>query len=192
MKKNIWVLLVIVLAFLAFSCKNVNTNADSNSNQSVDSTFVTDSKIVASNWELYNIEDEFGDKTPEKYLGAKGKGSASLDANRDIDVTVYLFIRHDEIFFKFHLNDLQYTSHDNLPITMKIKDGDGIVYSFDLICKNNGEISMRTDKDYKQSQHQFISLLEKGGLLSGATQILGTPYKFKIDVSGYTDAIKRL
>ena len=144
------------------------------------------------NWKLFNIEDEFGDKTQDKYIGAKGRGTIKLDANRDIDMTVYLFIRHEEVFFKFHVDDLKYTSYYNLPIFMKIKDADGEIYSFDFLCKNNGEISMNTDKEDKQSFFKFISIIEKGGIISGSTQINNLPYNFKIDVSGYKDAIKKM
>jgi len=144
------------------------------------------------NWKLFNIEDEFGDKTQEKYIGAKGRGTIKFDANRNIDMTVYLFIRHDEVFFKFHEGDLKYTSYDNLPISMKIKDADGEVNSFEFVCKDNGDICMNTDKEDKQSYFNFISIIEKGGIISGSTQIYNSPYIFKIDVSGYKDAIKKL
>ena len=75
---------------------------------------------------------------------------------------------------------------------MKIKDSDGEVYSFEYICKQNGEIQMKTENDSKQSFHQFISIIEKGGIISGSTEIYHSPYKFKIDVSGYHDFSKRL
>ena len=144
------------------------------------------------NWKLYTIEDDFGDTTEKKYLGTKGKGTVSVDANRNIDMTVYLFIRNDEVFFKFHMGDLQYVCHTDLPITMKIKDSDGEVYSFDFICKQNGEIGMRTENSNKDSFHQFISIIEKEGIISGSTEIYHSPYKFKIDVSGYQEALKKV
>lgn len=144
------------------------------------------------NWKFYTVEDDFGDMTSKKYLGVDGKGTVSLDANKNIDMTVYLFIRNDEVYFKFHLGGLQYVCHDKLSITMNIKDSDGEVYSFDCICKQNGEIEVRKETDNKQLHHQFISILKKGGIISGSTEIYHSQYKFKIDVSGYQEALKKL
>ena len=75
---------------------------------------------------------------------------------------------------------------------MKIKDSDGEVYSFDFICKQNGEIGMRTENSNNDSFHQFITIIEKGGVISGFTEIYHSTYIFKIDVSGYQNAVKRL
>jgi hypothetical protein len=144
------------------------------------------------NWELYTVEDVFGDMTTKKYIGTKGKGTTSVNANKNIDMTVYLFIRDEEVFFKFHLGDLQYVCDFDLPIIMKIKDSEGKVYSFDFICKNNGEIRLRTENNNKQLYHQFISILEKEGIVSGSTEIHHSPYKFKIDITGYHNILKRL
>lgn len=185
--KNILIIIVILTLSLTVSCRNAKTNENSNP---FDSTLVENSKNHVINWEFYDIEDEFGDKTQEKYLGVNGKGKVSVDANRIIDMTVYLFIRHDEVFFKFHLEDLQYVCHDNYPITMNIKDSDGKIYQYEFICKKNGEICLKRDNE--QTLSLFMSIIEKGGVISGSTQIYSSPYTFKVDVSGYKDAVKEL
>ena len=184
MKKNSFLLIVIISLFF-ISCKNVKSN--DNDSLSANSTFLNDIIDTTGNWEVFDVDDEFGDKTQEKYLGAKGKDSVQVDANRDLDMTVYLFIRKGELFFKFHLEDMQYVCHDNYPITMNIKDSKGAVHHYNFICKNNGEICINIDND--QSKNEFISILEKGGILSGSTQIYNSLYRFKINVSGYKEAL---
>ena len=80
----------------------------------------------------------------------------------------------------------------DLPISMKIKDSDGTVYSFDFICKQDGNICLETGNGRKQQYNQLLSIIKKGGVISGTTEINHSCYRFKIDVTGYQNALKRL
>lgn len=144
------------------------------------------------NWKFYNVEDEFGDKTTEKYLGVKGNGIIEFDANKKMDMSVYLFIRNDRVYFKFHEGDMQYLCADNVPIIIGIKGPDGETYKYDFVIQKNGEIVLSDNCEEVQSLEKILSLINKEGIMTGAAQRYNTHYIFKIDLSGYKEANKRL
>jgi hypothetical protein len=144
------------------------------------------------NWKLYNIEDKFGDKTAEKYLGVKGKGIIEFDANKKMDMSVYLFIRNDRVYFKFHEGDMQYLCADNGPIIISLKGSDGETCKYDFVIQKNGEIVLSDSCEKVQSLEKILSLINKEGIMTGAAQRYNTHYIFKIDLSGYKEANKRL
>lgn len=144
------------------------------------------------NWKLYHFEDEFGDKTPPRYIGVKGKGIVEIDANKNMDMTVYLFIRNGEVFFKFYVEDMHFECADNSPLIINIKDSDGETYKYDFVIQENGEIVLNANNEKRQSIEQLISIIGKEGIMSGTAQRYSTQYKFKIDLSGYREVFKRL
>ena len=107
-------------------------------------------------------------------------------------MSVYLFIRNDRVYFKFHEGDMQYLCADNVPIIIGIKGPDGETYKYDFVIQKNGEIVLSDNCEEVQSLEKILSLINKEGIMTGAAQRYNTHYIFKIDLSGYKEANKRL
>lgn len=137
-------------------------------------------------WELDAFDDEFGDKTSEKYIRLTGKGRFSNSAATNDKLIVYLFLDKDRISMRF----VEYGSHvvkeDTEICDIKIKDGEGEIHNMNFWVKEDGYI-----EPFKTQRQEFREIIEKEGELSAVAEMgeySKSTYQFKLKLDGLKKA----
>ncbi len=142
-------------------------------------------------WELGEFKDEFGDGVGENYIMLFGWGEFTNSATTNSKLMASLQI-YDE-YFCFHLyeyGDIVVKGED--ACTFKIKDSKGNVHDLFMLVGDRGLIMGFPLDKYNE---EMKNILAEGGEIAIATQIgkySQSTYRFKMDVSGYDEAVKFL
>ena len=145
-------------------------------------------------WGLNNFSDDFGEKSAEKYIALKGKGVFSNSATTRSEMSACLFADGNLFSFKFvEYNFSTVTSEDKFKF--KIKDSTGKVHEMTLQNTYTGQMMSIDKKDHET----LTEILKKGGVITISAEEVGkyystlkSTYVFKMDVTGYTNALKYL
>lgn len=141
-------------------------------------------------WELDAFDDEFGDKTNEKYIRLTGKGVFSNSAATNEKLIVHLFLDKERISFRL----IEYGSHvvkeDTEICYFKIKDGDGEIHRMMFWAMSNGYI-----EPFKTQTDEFKEIIEKEGELAIVVEFSNysqRSYQFKLKLDGLKKAMSYL
>ena len=140
-------------------------------------------------WELRAYENEFGEKSEDKYLLLKGIGVFSNSATTNSKMTAILYVDKDGYNFKLIEYDSYVVKSDN-SYSYRIKDSTGEVYEMRLHnSASNGQM-YSWESDYETKMEKILS---KGGTISVSVRerdSYSTPdtYLFKMNVDGYKKA----
>lgn len=144
-------------------------------------------------WQLKSYKDEFGEEGSNKYLVLTGRGVFSNSATTNSNMTAFLFIDNDSFSFKLvEYNSSVVKSDDSY--SFRIKDSTGEVYDMLLFNSySSGQIGSYLNLYDKTMK----TILENGGVITVSVTEntrYGTPdtYLFKMDVTGYEEAMKFL
>ncbi len=142
-------------------------------------------------WELKAFKDEFGEEGSEKYLLLRGKGVFSNSATTNSNMTAFFYAQEGGYGFKL----VEYNSHvvkSDDSYQYRIKDSTGDVYEMTLF---NSETSGQMNVWLPSDMSKLEEILTKGGIITVSVRernAYSTPdtYLFKLNVSGYTEAVK--
>lgn len=171
----------------------INDNGRMLGDTSIDSDFTIELPTHTGKWHLYDYKDDFGESTNDKFLmlsGGDGIFSNSYTANSDL--TSYLVVDKEGIFFKL----LEYgripVSYDDVSYTVDIKDGKGEVHhGMKFWNDGSGRLIPWQESDDKK----IIDILNKGGEISvniSYNSYTTRDYKFKLKVDGFKEAFRHL
>ncbi|MDR0374101.1 MAG: hypothetical protein LBH85_00030 [Treponema sp.] len=135
-------------------------------------------------WKVVDLVDEFDDPTGSKCLVAlvSGKFSNSFASNSKLDV--YIFVDGvDECYFLFYEYGISNANarwfySDFFSFT--VKDGEGVKSSFYREVSGYGTRFVSVGAN-------FLSILEKGGLVQVSVKVGSTSYRFDVDTSGFVE-----
>ncbi len=141
-------------------------------------------------WELMAFEDEFGEKSSDKYLLLVGNGVFSNSATTNSEMRVIFYANKGSFAFKLIEYSSSVVKNDHF-YTYRVKDSEGEVSEMNLYNdKSSGQMNI-----YSWSDNYDImkNVLSKGGTITISVKEktrYGTPdtYLFKLNVSGYDKA----
>lgn len=143
-------------------------------------------------WEVQAYKDEFGEEGSKKYLRIFGKGYFSNSATTGSRMTAILFVHKTGFSFRF----IEYDSHvvkDDGICRMRIKDSEDIVHdSWSLYNSKSGEMTAYFDQAIF---NELQEILRKGGEIAVSAEMGSyskSQYRFRMDVTGYEEALKFL
>lgn len=156
-------------------------------------------KIVLTNemgnWDIADYVDDFGDKDGGHFLALIGSGvfSNTATTNSPLNVVLSFDARRNVFWFKL----LEYNDKlikDKNIYNFKMKDSTGKYGEANLYCNDRGTMELTLDSD-----SAAFAMLLKGVLRDGEMSFvahrqsnLANEYKFKLDVSGFNEAMKTL
>ena len=145
-------------------------------------------------WELCNSTDEFGDETKTNYLMMEGIASLTTNATTSgMDLHLNMIVNKDRFMFKvFEPDGKRLIGEENRPTMVKIKGADGTIQEFEFVWKGDGNVYINDEKNADEVMNSFNDIMNKGGVVSFVMIVDGSllkTYKFKLDVSGYKEAL---
>lgn len=140
-------------------------------------------------WELRAYENEFGEKSTNKYLLLMGSGAFSNSATTGSRMTAILYVDKDKFSFKLVEYDSSVVKDDET-YSFRIKSVDGEVCDMTLYnSDSSGQMSAIGTSKFEKMQ----TILSKGGTITVAVREMNaysTPsaYLFTLNVDGYLKA----
>ena len=138
-------------------------------------------------WELDSFNDEFGNKTDDKYLRLIGKGQFSNSAATNADLTVLLFVDAERISLRFVEYNTHVVKEDMEICDIKIKDCQGVVHELNMWAESDGYIV-----PFNTQKEDFRKIIEKEGEISVIAEIGEysiSKYQFKLNLDGLKKAM---
>jgi|GEM_PF-5731020 len=147
------------------------------------------------NWSIADYVDDFGDKDGGHFLVLIGSGVFSNTATTNSPLKVVFSHDARRNMFWFKLMEYNRTLiRDNNIYRFKIKDSAGKYGEVSLYCNDSGTMELTLEKD-----SAAFAMVLKGVLKDGEMSFnvhreseLANEYKFKLNVSGFNEAVKTL
>lgn len=144
-------------------------------------------------WELDAYVDEFGDKTSDKYLRLRGRGTFSNSAATNEKLVVYLFTDKDTTSTHFRFVEYGSSVVKNEDICyMKIKDSYGDIHEIKFYCNENGNLFPAYYDE--NAAKELRGIIGNEGEISVSAEMDGgyskSKYKFKLKLDGFKKALE--
>ena len=144
-------------------------------------------------WELNAYQDEFGEKSSNKYLLLYGSGVFSNSATTNSKMTAVLFATKDGFSFRLVEYDSSIVKSDHTYL-YRIKDSDGDVTEMKLFNNESSGVMFPWSTEDRQ---KMLEILSKEGIITVSVReqnAYSTPdtYLFKMNITGYKKAMSFL
>lgn len=151
--------------------------------------------VSTGKWTLKYYEDEFGERSNEKYLVLRGSGVFSNSAATNREMSAILFVDKESVSLRL----VEYSSSvvkNDYSFDMKVKDSDGEISKFSLYNSKSGYINFSNSSYFGNNYDKILKILDKEGVIrcSGTlySNYSSSSYTFSFDLTGYKEALKFL
>lgn len=181
------------LAYRAIMCINENGRDinDKFNEKSVNLRVPTNT----GRWKLHTTTDKFGEKTNVKYLTVIGEGKFSNSATSGSRLSVVLFWMGESCCIRLLEYGTNVAKDGGGPYEVRIKDGNGKEYPLMLFYNDEADGDICPLDLTAKTNNTIKDILEKGGDVTFSVKYdkyTFNSYQFKVNVDGFSDAVKFL
>lgn len=151
----------------------------------VPTVWAYDLEALQKGFEIFELKDEFGDKTGDIRLSAIGVGEFSNTVTMGSDLSVIVFVDDKDTCYLLLLKylDTKATFYND-ELIFAVKDGTGEKTFF--VVKTPSKTTTYVDCN------QLIPLLQKEGILKVIIKVGTTTYNFSIDATNFNELFSKL